>query len=35
VFCAACGIRRDWVMADSMKNPHHTTDWQQLLRVKA
>jgi DNA polymerase V len=33
VFYAASGVKRDWAMARSMKSPHFTTDWQELLRV--
>lgn len=35
VFYAASGIRRDWAMAATMKSPRFTTDWQQLLQVRA
>jgi DNA polymerase V len=35
VFYAASGIKRDWAMSASMRSQHFTTDWQQLLRVKA
>ena len=33
VFYAATGIKRDWTMAATMKSPHFTTDWQQLMQV--
>jgi DNA polymerase V len=35
VFYAAAGTHRDWAMARTMKSPHFTTDWQQLLHVTA
>ena len=35
VFYAAAGTRRDWAMARTMKSPHFTIDWQQLLHVTA
>ena len=33
VFYAASGIRREWTMSASMKSPHFTTDWEELLKV--
>jgi DNA polymerase V len=33
VFYAASGVKREWAMARTMKSPHITTDWGQLLRV--
>jgi hypothetical protein len=35
IFYAASGIKRDWAMARAMKSQHFTTDWQQLLSVRA
>jgi DNA polymerase V len=35
LFYAASGVKRDWAMARSLKSPHFTTDWQQLLHVRA
>jgi DNA polymerase V len=35
VFYAGSGIRRDWQATATMKSQHFTTDWQQLLRIKA
>jgi DNA polymerase V len=35
VFFAGPGIRREWAGAARMKSPPYTTDWRQLLRVKA
>ena len=35
LFYAASGVKRDWAMAATMKSQHFTTDWQQLLQVRA
>ena len=35
VFYAASGVKREWAMAATMKSQHFTTDWRELLRVKA
>jgi DNA polymerase V len=35
LFYAASGVRREWVMSRSLKSPHFTTDWQQLLQIRA
>jgi DNA polymerase V len=35
VFYAASGTKRDWAMARTMKSPHFTTDWQQIMQVAA
>jgi DNA polymerase V len=35
MFYAACGIRREWRMAAGMKSPRFTTDWEELLTVRA
>jgi DNA polymerase V len=35
VFYAASGIHRPWTMAATMRSPHFTTDWEQLLTVNA
>jgi Domain of unknown function (DUF4113) len=34
VFYAASGIRRDSSTAASMRSPHFTTDWNEMLTVK-
>jgi DNA polymerase V len=34
VFYAA-SVKRDWAMAATMKGQHFTTDWQQLMQIKA
>jgi DNA polymerase V len=35
VFYAGSGIRRDWKAYANMKSRHFTTDWQQVMRVRA
>ena len=35
VFYAGSGLHRDWKPSAEMKTQHFTTDWQQVLRVKA
>jgi DNA polymerase V len=35
VFYAASGVKRDWAMARTIKSQHFTTDWQQLITVRA
>jgi DNA polymerase V len=35
VFYAASGITRDWAMARTMKSQHFTTDWRQIITVRA
>jgi DNA polymerase V len=35
VFYAGSGIRRAWVAASDMKSPHFTTDWHEMMRVRA
>jgi DNA polymerase V len=32
---AACGLSRDWKLAATMKSPHFTTDWRQVMIVNA
>ncbi len=35
VFYAGSGIRRDWAAYATMKTQHFTTDWRQVMRVRA
>jgi DNA polymerase V len=35
VFYAASGMKREWKMAATMKSQHFTTDWHELLTVRA
>ena len=35
VVFAAAGIRRDWAASANMKSCHFTTDWRQVMRVRA
>ena len=35
VFYAGSGIRRDWTAFANMKTPAFTTDWRQVMRVRA
>ena len=32
---AGSGLRRDWKAFANMKTQHFTTDWRQMMRVKA
>lgn len=34
-YYAASGIKREWAMAANMKSRDFTTDWQQLLQIRA
>ena len=35
VFYAGSGIHRDWAAAASRKSRQFTTDWRQVMRVRA
>ncbi|UJX40394.1 Y-family DNA polymerase [Desulfovibrio sp. JY] len=32
---AACGIEQDWRMKQALRSPHYTTNWRDILEVKA
>ncbi len=35
VFYAGSGIRRDWRAYANLKSRHFTTDWRQIMQVRA